>query len=58
MLQEYVRIDTTPTTGSELAGARFLAERLEAAGLEAHIERLGERGANLWAILEGRRSEA
>lgn len=58
MLQEYVQIDTTPTTGSELAGARFLAERLEAAGLETHIERLGERGANLWAILEGRRSEA
>jgi acetylornithine deacetylase/succinyl-diaminopimelate desuccinylase-like protein len=58
LLQEYVRIDTTPTTGSELAGARFLAERLVAAGLEAHIERLGERGANLWAILEGRRPEA
>jgi carboxypeptidase PM20D1 len=58
MLQEYVRIDTSPATGSELAGARFLAERLEAAGLETHIERLGERGANLWAILEGRTREA
>ena len=58
MLQEYVRVDTTPETGSELAGARFLAERLEAAGLETHIERLGDRGANLWAVLEGRRSEA
>lgn len=58
LLQEYVRIDTTPTTGSELAGARFLAERLEAAGLETHLERLGEGGANLWAILEGRRREA
>lgn len=58
MLQEYVRVDTTPTTGSELAGAHFLAERLEAAGLETHIERLGERGANLWAILEGRQKEA
>ena len=58
LLQEYVRIDTTPTTGSELEGARFLAERLEAAGLEAHIERLGATGANLWAILEGRRREA
>jgi hypothetical protein len=57
-LQEYVRVDTSPETGSELAGARFLAERLQAAGLEAHIERLGERGANLWAILEGRRREA
>ncbi len=58
MLQEYVRVDTSPTTGSELAGARFLAQQLEAAGLETHIERLGERGANLWAILEGRRKEA
>jgi acetylornithine deacetylase/succinyl-diaminopimelate desuccinylase-like protein len=58
MLREYVRVDTTPATGSELAGARFLAERLEAAGLETHIERLGERGANLWTILEGRRREA
>ena len=58
MLQEYVRVDTTPTTGSELAGALFLAERLAAAGIEAHIERLGERSANLWAILEGRSQEA
>ena len=58
LLQEYVRIDTTPTSGSELAGARFLAERLRAAGLEPTIERLGERSANVWAILEGRRREA
>jgi acetylornithine deacetylase/succinyl-diaminopimelate desuccinylase-like protein len=58
MLQEYVQVDTTPETGSELAGARFLAERLEAAGLEVHLERLGERGANLWAILEGRQRDA
>ena len=58
LLQEYVRIDTTPTTGSELAGARFLAGRLEEAGLEPRIERLGEAGANVWAILEGRRREA
>jgi acetylornithine deacetylase/succinyl-diaminopimelate desuccinylase-like protein len=58
LLQGYVRVDTSPVTGSELAGARFLAEHLEAAGLETHIERLGKRGANLWAILEGRRKEA
>ena len=58
MLQEYVRVDTSPLTGSELAGARFLAERLEAAGLEPRIERLGEKSANLWAILEGRETEA
>ena len=54
-LQEYVRVDTSPETGSELAGARFLAERLQALGLEVHVEQLGERGANMWAILEGRR---
>lgn len=53
LLQEYVRIDTSTSTGSELAGARFLAEQLEAAGIPAHIEQLGERQANLWAILEG-----
>ena len=58
MLQEYVRVDTSPTTGSELAGARFLAERLEAAGLEPRIERLGDKSANLWAVLEGREKEA
>ena len=58
LLQEYARIDTSPTTGSELAGARFLAEHLAAAGLTPHIERLGERGANLWAVLDGRNREA
>ena len=58
LLRDYVRIDTTPTTGSEVAGAEFLAAHLEAAGLEVHIERLGERQANLWAILEGESSEA
>lgn len=58
LLQDYVRVDTSPTSGSELAGARFLAERLAAAGLDPHIERLGEQGANLWAVLEGRRREA
>lgn len=58
LLRDYVRIDTSPTTGSELAGARFLAERLEAAGLEPQIERLGEQQANLWAVLEGERPEA
>ena len=58
LLQEYIRIDTSTSTGSELDGARFLAEHLNAAGLEAHIERLGERNANLWAILEGKSEEA
>ncbi len=53
LLQAYIRTDTSPATGSELEGARFLAETLEAAGIPANIERLGDKGANLWAILEG-----
>ena len=58
ILQDYIRIDTSPTTGSELAGALFLAEHLEAAGLEVHLERFDGDKANLWAILEGESSEA
>lgn len=53
LFQEYLQIDTNSVDGSEVAGARFLAEQLEAAGLEVHLEQLGERKANLWAILEG-----
>jgi acetylornithine deacetylase/succinyl-diaminopimelate desuccinylase-like protein len=53
LLQEYVRIDTSTDSGSELDGARFLAAKLEAAGIPVHIEQLGDRQANLWAILEG-----
>jgi acetylornithine deacetylase/succinyl-diaminopimelate desuccinylase-like protein len=57
-LQEYVRIDTSIATGSELAGAEFLARELQAAGIDVHLERLGENEANLWAILEGEEAEA
>ncbi len=53
LLQEYLRIDTSGTTGNEIPGAEFLARQLEAAGIKAHIERLGERNANVWAFLEG-----
>lgn len=53
LLQEYVRIDTSEATGDELAGARFLARQLEAAGIPARIEQVGERKANLYALLEG-----
>jgi acetylornithine deacetylase/succinyl-diaminopimelate desuccinylase-like protein len=58
LLQEYVRVDTSPTTGSELAGAEFLAEKLRTMGLEPHIEDLGNGHANLWAVLEGESPEA
>lgn len=53
LLQEYLRIDTTHATGSEIPGAEFLARQLESVGIEVQIERLGRRNANLWAFIEG-----
>ena len=53
MLQRYVAIDTSPTTGSEERAATFLAEQLASAGIRSHVERLGRGRANLWAIVEG-----
>ncbi|HXU32990.1 MAG TPA: M20/M25/M40 family metallo-hydrolase [Thermoanaerobaculia bacterium] len=53
-LRAYVRIDTTDATGDEIAGARFLAGELAAAGIPSHIERMGPHKANLWAVLEGK----
>jgi acetylornithine deacetylase/succinyl-diaminopimelate desuccinylase-like protein len=54
LLQEYVRIDTSEATGDELAGARFLARQLEAAGIPTRIERVGPKKANLYAWLDGK----
>lgn len=53
LFQEYLRFDTSQPDGNVIPAAEFLARRLEAAGIPAHVERLGERNANLWAILEG-----
>ena len=53
LLQHYVQIDTSPTTGDEVAGARFLAARLAEAGIPSHLEQLAGKHANLWAIVEG-----
>jgi acetylornithine deacetylase/succinyl-diaminopimelate desuccinylase-like protein len=58
LLRRYIQVDTSPTTGSELAGAEFLAAELEEMGLAVHIERFGDKGANLWAIVEGESPEA
>ena len=58
LLQEYLRVDTSQPDADERAGARFLAEQLEAAGIEAHIEELGDTHANVWAILEGKDPKA
>lgn len=53
LLREYVRIDTSAATGDERAGAAWLAAQLRAAGIEPHVEHLGSRNANLWAVIEG-----
>lgn len=58
LLRRYVRIDTSWTTGSEIAGAEFLAAELRRIGLEPTIETFGDRHANVWAIYEGRSPEA
>lgn len=53
LLRDYVRIDTSEATGDEIAGARFLARELEKAGIPSRIEIVGDRKANLYALLEG-----
>lgn len=53
LLQEYVRIDTSEATGSEIEGARFLARQLEAAGIPARIEILDNKHANVYAEIRG-----
>jgi acetylornithine deacetylase/succinyl-diaminopimelate desuccinylase-like protein len=53
LLQKYVQIDTSRQTGNEVAGARFLAAQLNAAGIPAEIEVIGGRYANLYARLDG-----
>jgi acetylornithine deacetylase/succinyl-diaminopimelate desuccinylase-like protein len=54
LLQEYVRVDTSDTTGDEVAGARFLARQLAAAGIPSRIEVVGKQRANLYALLPGK----
>jgi acetylornithine deacetylase/succinyl-diaminopimelate desuccinylase-like protein len=53
LLQRYVQIDTSRNTGNEVAGARFLAAQLAAAGIRSEIEVLGDHHANLLARLDG-----
>ncbi len=52
LFQDYLRIDTS-VDGSEVLGAEFLAEKLAEVGIDSTIERIGERNANLWAVVEG-----
>jgi acetylornithine deacetylase/succinyl-diaminopimelate desuccinylase-like protein len=58
LLQEYLRIDTTHETGSELEGARFLANVLQREGIPVEVIDMGGGGANLIAVLEGDQPEA
>lgn len=58
LLRDYLRIDTSAPGGNEIPGAELLARHLEAAGVPVHLERVGERNANLWAILEGEERQA
>jgi acetylornithine deacetylase/succinyl-diaminopimelate desuccinylase-like protein len=51
LLQEYIAIDTSED-GDQLAGARWVAGRLAAMGLEPVVDAVGDQ-ANVWAILEG-----
>ena len=53
LLSSYVRIDTSPGTGSEVAGVRFLAAELRAAGIEPTVDIVDDKHANLWAVIEG-----
>jgi acetylornithine deacetylase/succinyl-diaminopimelate desuccinylase-like protein len=54
LLQEYLRIDTSNPPGNELAGARFLADRLKAAGVEAEVIESAPGRGNVYARLRGR----
>src|SRR2546430_368342 len=55
LLQQYVRIDTTNPPGNELPGAKFLAARLDAAGVPYEIIESAPRRANLYARIKGKR---
>ena len=58
LFSRYVQVDTSQPHPNERAGAEFLAAELRSAGLEPVIEDLGDRRANLWAILEGESKRA
>lgn len=54
LLQQYIRIDTTNPPGNEIAGARFLQEKLRAAGVASEIIESAPGRASLYARLKGR----
>ena len=58
LFREYLAIDTSYPDGNEIPAAELLARQLEAEGIETHLERLGSRNANLWAVIEGEDPQA
>lgn len=54
LLQQYIRIDTSNPPGNEMAGARFLLQQLQAAGIEAELIETAPNRANVYARLRGK----
>lgn len=52
LLQRYIAIDTNPE-GDPFAGIEFVASVLREHGIDAELERVGEKDGNLWAVIEG-----
>jgi acetylornithine deacetylase/succinyl-diaminopimelate desuccinylase-like protein len=57
LLRSYINVDTT-IHGSEIDGAEFLRDQLRAVGIEGHIELVGDKEANFWALLPGENPDA
>lgn len=53
LLQRYIAVDTSLPDGDPQAGAELVAEHLRAGGVEVTLERVGDKDAVLWAVLEG-----
>ena len=57
LLQQYIRFDTSNPPGNELPAARWLAGRLESAGVNAEIIEAAPGRANVYARIEGASDE-
>jgi acetylornithine deacetylase/succinyl-diaminopimelate desuccinylase-like protein len=55
LLQQYVRIDTSNPPGLEMAGARFLMDQLQRAGVRAELIESAHGRANVYARIRGKR---
>ncbi len=54
LLERYIRIRTINPPGNEIAGARFLAEQLAAAGVKSEIIEAAPGRANFYARIKGK----